>query len=43
VLLGFTLIPALLIAPPILLLRQYTLTAHSDLVDHGVVLGDESR
>ncbi|MGW5560384.1 MFS transporter [Micromonospora sp. NPDC003944] len=43
VLLGFTLIPALLIAPPILLLRQYTLTARGDRVDHGVVLGDESR
>lgn len=40
VLVGFTLIPALLIAPPVLLLRHYTLTARGD---HGVVLGDKSR
>ncbi|MFG1880784.1 MFS transporter [Micromonospora sp. NPDC049102] len=43
VLLGFTLIPALLIAPPILLLRQYTLAAPTLGVGHGVVVGDESR
>ncbi|MGV9215887.1 MFS transporter [Micromonospora sp. RB23] len=57
VLLGFTLIPALLIAPPILLLRRYTLptpaptpapapapaSAPASRVDHGVVVGDESR
>lgn len=41
VLLGFTLIPALLIAPPILLLRHYTLPTPG--VDHGVLVGDESR
>ncbi|MGC5290103.1 MFS transporter [Micromonospora sp. DT231] len=50
VLLGFTLIPALLIAPPVLLLRHYTLTpaalaaaTRAERVDHGVVVGDESR
>ncbi|MGA4729046.1 MFS transporter [Micromonospora taraxaci] len=49
VLLGFTLIPALLIAPPILLLRQYTLTPanltdpiRADRVDHGVVVGTKA-
>ncbi|WP_422737007.1 MFS transporter [Micromonospora sp. WMMD729] len=47
VLLGFTLIPALLIAPPILLLRHYTLPTPTSgvdpRVDHGVVVGDKSR
>ncbi|MFY1617891.1 MFS transporter [Micromonospora sp. WMMD736] len=47
VLLGFTLIPALLIAPPILLLRHYTLPTPTPgvdpRVDQGVVVGDESR
>ncbi|MEV4215650.1 MFS transporter [Micromonospora sp. NPDC049662] len=45
VLLGFTLIPALLIAPPILLLRHYTLPTPAPTlgVDHEVVVGDKSR
>ncbi|WP_435208192.1 MFS transporter [Micromonospora sp. bgisy143] len=47
VLLGFTLIPALLIAGPIPLLRHYTLPTPTPgvtpRVDHGVVVGDESR
>ncbi|WP_406072920.1 MFS transporter [Micromonospora sp. NBC_01638] len=54
VLLGFTIIPALLVAPPILLLRRYTLTpavltaatrnaTRDGRVDHGVVVGDESH
>ncbi|WP_320069283.1 MFS transporter [Micromonospora sp. RTGN7] len=51
VLLGFTVLPALLVAPPLLLLRHYTLT-RADLlaptpqhrsVDDGVVLGEKSR
>ncbi|MFI0792542.1 MFS transporter [Micromonospora rubida] len=51
VLLGFTILPALLVAPPLLLLRHYTLTP-ADLTtaapthrsaDHGVVLGEKSR
>ncbi|MEV0157342.1 MFS transporter [Micromonospora sp. NPDC050686] len=45
VLLGFTLLPALLVATPVVLLRTYTLpptpTPRSD--DHGVVVGEESR
>lgn len=49
VLLGFTILPALLVAPPLLLLRHYTLTP-ADLTtaapthrsaDHGVVLGEK--
>ncbi|MEH1167243.1 MFS transporter [Micromonospora sp. CPCC 205539] len=56
VLLGFTVLPALLVGPPVLLLRRYTLTpavlaaamrdgrtTRDERVDHGVVLGDESR
>jgi GPH family glycoside/pentoside/hexuronide:cation symporter len=43
VLLGFTLIPALLIAPPILLLRHYTLPAPTLGVDQGVVVGHGRR
>ncbi|MEU8182517.1 MFS transporter [Micromonospora sp. NPDC049047] len=42
VLLGFTILPAFLIAPPVFLLRHYTLTPHHR-ADHGVVVGDESR
>ncbi|RGC70832.1 Melibiose carrier protein [Micromonospora sp. MW-13] len=51
VLLGFTILPALLVAPPLLLLRHYTLTPadltaavpHHRSADHGVVLGEKSR
>ena len=49
VLLGFTVLPALLLAAPTLLLRRYDLTpsrlaaATPDSADHGVVVGDESR
>ncbi|MEU9826999.1 MFS transporter [Micromonospora chersina] len=49
VLLGFTVLPALLVAAPVALLRNYTLTP-TDLAtaapspdDHGVVVADESR
>ncbi|MEU8210032.1 MFS transporter [Micromonospora sp. NPDC049044] len=45
VLLGFTILPAFLIAPPVFLLRHYTLTPLTPhhRADHGVVVGDESR
>ncbi|MFG2048822.1 MFS transporter [Micromonospora sp. NPDC048935] len=48
VLLGFTLIPALLVAPPVLLLRHYTLTPDTpaapkdDRVEHGAVPGKKA-